>query len=119
MAKPPAAMPLYIQDFLQGTDAFTNEEVGAYVRAIVHQWEYGAVPADDPPALAALLHVSRRRALRLWSRIGPKFYRGADAQWRNLRCQAVRDRAVDYSKRQAGPRPTELERRKASKFDAS
>jgi len=100
MAKPPAAMPLYIQDFLQGTDAMPNEQVGAYVRAIAHQWEYGSVPADDGTALAAIFHVSKRRAHQLWSAIGPKFYRGADGLWRNLRCQSVRARAVDYSRRQ-------------------
>jgi uncharacterized protein YdaU (DUF1376 family) len=100
MAKPPAAMPLYVQDFLHGTAAMTNEEVGAYSRLLAHEWEHGSVPADDRTQLAALLHESPPRALQLWSRLHRKFRRGDDGQWRNPRCDRERVVAVEFSRQQ-------------------
>lgn len=93
-------MPLYVHDFLHGTRAFSNEELGAYVRLLLQQWEYAAVPGDDQTALAALLQDSPRRAQQLWSRIGPKFHRDSEGRWRNPRCERERAGAVEFSRRQ-------------------
>jgi uncharacterized protein YdaU (DUF1376 family) len=93
-------MPLHVSDFLTGTHTLTNEETGAYVRLLFHQWEYDAVPADDRTALAALLHEAPIRAQQLWSRLGPKFRRGTDGRWRNPRAHREREGAVHYSRQQ-------------------
>ena len=42
MAKDPAFL-FYYQDFLVGTDDFTNEEVGAYIRCLCHQASKGSL----------------------------------------------------------------------------
>jgi len=42
MAKDPAFL-FYYQDFLVGTDSFSNEETGAYVRCLCHQAHKGSV----------------------------------------------------------------------------
>jgi len=42
MAKDPAFL-FYYQDFLVGTDEFTNEEVGAYIRCLCHQAHKGHI----------------------------------------------------------------------------
>lgn len=42
MAKDPAFL-FYYQDFLVGTDHFTNEETGAYIRCLCHQAHKGVV----------------------------------------------------------------------------
>jgi hypothetical protein len=42
MAKDPAFL-FYYQDFLVGTDHFTNEEAGAYIRCLCHQAHKGSI----------------------------------------------------------------------------
>ena len=42
MAKDPAFL-FYYQDFLVGTDEFTNDEVGAYIRCLCHQAHKGYI----------------------------------------------------------------------------
>ena len=42
MAKDPAFL-FYYQDFLVGTDHFTNEEAGAYIRCLCHQAHKGNI----------------------------------------------------------------------------
>jgi uncharacterized protein YdaU (DUF1376 family) len=42
MAKDPAFL-FYYQDFLVGTDSFTNEETGAYIRCLCHQAHKGNI----------------------------------------------------------------------------
>lgn len=42
MSKDPAFL-FYYQDFLVGTDHFSNEEVGAYIRCLCHQAHKGKI----------------------------------------------------------------------------
>jgi uncharacterized protein YdaU (DUF1376 family) len=42
MAKDPAFL-FYYQDFLVGTDSFTNEEIGAYIKCLCHQAHKGYI----------------------------------------------------------------------------
>ena len=42
MAKDPAFL-FYYQDFLTGTDHFSNEEAGAYIRCLCHQAHKGYI----------------------------------------------------------------------------
>ena len=42
MAKDPAFL-FYYQDFLVGTDHFTNEETGAYIKCLCHQAHKGSI----------------------------------------------------------------------------
>jgi len=101
MPKSPPVMPLHVQAFLHGTEHLTNEELGAYTRLLLHQWEYEHVPADNPSALAALLHESSRRAARLWHTIRAKFVQLLDGRWVNPRCEHERARAVENATLQA------------------
>jgi len=42
MSKDPAFL-FYYQDFLVGTDSFSNEEIGAYIRCLCYQAHKGAI----------------------------------------------------------------------------
>jgi uncharacterized protein YdaU (DUF1376 family) len=81
------AMPTYVRDFMAGTVTMSPAQVGAYWRCLMYQWDSGAVPADDPSALAKVIGCSPRQAQRFWSVIGHKFRRDADGLWRNARCE--------------------------------
>lgn len=54
-------MPLYIKDFLvdEAVVCMTNEQLGAYVRLLMHNWLEGSVP-DDEQKLAMLARAGRR-----------------------------------------------------------
>jgi uncharacterized protein YdaU (DUF1376 family) len=45
MAKDPAFL-FYVTDFNDGTQDFTNEEVGAYLRLLLFQFSQGHLPLD-------------------------------------------------------------------------
>lgn len=38
------SFPFYVQDFLNGTAQMKNEEAGAYIRLLCHQWDKGSLP---------------------------------------------------------------------------
>ena len=69
-------MPTYVRDFMAGTVTMSPAQVGAYWRCLMYQWDSGAVPADDPRALAKVIGCGPRQALRYWSVLGHKFTRG-------------------------------------------
>jgi len=45
MAKDPV-LPLYFNDFDRSTRDWTDEEVGAYIRLLMEQWDKGSLPKD-------------------------------------------------------------------------
>lgn len=45
MAKDPV-LPLYYNDLTTSTQDWTDEEFGAYVRLLIHQWRQGGLPKD-------------------------------------------------------------------------
>jgi len=45
MAKDPI-LPLYYNDLTTSTQDWTDEEFGAYVRLLIHQWRQGGLPKD-------------------------------------------------------------------------
>jgi uncharacterized protein YdaU (DUF1376 family) len=91
-----AAMPTYVRDFMAGTVTMSPAQVGAYWRCLMYEWDSGAVPADDPLALAKVIGCGPRQALRYWKVIGPKFRRGDDGLWRNDRCEQERAHRAQF-----------------------
>lgn len=99
------AFQLYASDFLAGTQEMSQEEVGAYIRLLCHQWTRGSIPSDpskqerlaggpvsdDVLAKFPVSDGGERRNLRLESyRIKLATYRarkvnagrsGADGRW--------------------------------------
>jgi uncharacterized protein YdaU (DUF1376 family) len=50
--------PFYASDFLTSTGSMSNEEVGAYIKLLCHQWDKGVLP-KDPVRLARLAGCDR------------------------------------------------------------
>jgi uncharacterized protein YdaU (DUF1376 family) len=78
----------YAQDFLGSTLAWTDEQVGAYLRLLSHQWINGEVPFDDPKKLARISDSAAENITLLRS----KFPDGL-----NPRLEKIRDAMVDRS----------------------
>jgi uncharacterized protein YdaU (DUF1376 family) len=99
--KPPA-FQFYADDFLAGTFAMTNEEVGAYIRLLCHQWSQGGIPADEhrqflmartnnePSSEAAVRYVVRT-----------KFVACDDGLLRNERMEDVRTNNENWREKSA------------------
>lgn len=51
MSKSPPAFQFYPADFVTATAEWSNAEVGAYIRLLIHQWINGDVPLDQAAAV--------------------------------------------------------------------
>lgn len=61
------AFQFYYQDFLNGTEEFTAEETGGYIRLLCHQWDKGSLPNDEK-RLMRLARVSKKALPALLSK---------------------------------------------------
>jgi uncharacterized protein YdaU (DUF1376 family) len=95
MASSPA-FQLYVRDFLIGVMTLSNEEVGAYTRLLLYQWDTGCIP-DDPVKLARILGVSAEEAERLFMALAHKFVHVHDGCWRNERLENERKKQAAYN----------------------
>lgn len=93
--KPPA-FQFYPDDFISGTFAFTDEEVGQYVRMLCYQWTHGSAIESD--------YLSIVKSRKLSARVLQKFTRGRDGKLRNRRLEAERKKQKEFriKKKQAG-----------------
>lgn len=93
--KPPA-FQFYADDFLAGTFAMTDEEVGQYIRMLCYQWSHGGATQED-----LLAHI---RSKRISPRVLAKFKVCDDGLLRNERMERVRkeQKAFRLKKKQAG-----------------
>lgn len=90
------AFQLYVESFLLGTSAFSAEEVGGYMRLLLHQWDKGGLP-DDDKKLVQLSGVSKK-VLQV---IKEKFKKGEDGLLRNLRLEKERKKQLDWKEKSA------------------
>jgi len=106
MAKDPA-FPFYAQDFLSGTAFFTNEETGAYIRLLAHQWNTGQIPKKR------LGFVLGSGWESIWENISDKFQE-VDGFILNPRLELEREKRAVFKAKQAengkkGGRPPKKE----------
>jgi len=80
MGKDPAFL-FYVQDFNDGTQDFTNEEVGAYLRLLLFQFSQGHLPLE---------RIKRKLNSdfdRLWPVLSSKFIKDNSGNYYNERLQ--------------------------------
>lgn len=106
------AFQLYADDFLSGTIDMSQEEVGAYIRLLCHQWGKGSVPDDKA-------RLQRIAGGRVSDAVMAKFPKGQDGLLRNPRLEAVRAERDQYSAKQAGRAKTGWETRRRHMPDGS
>jgi len=82
--------PLFVGDLMAAVSTWPPDRVGAYMLALLYQWENGGLPADDESELARILHASRSVARRLWLEIRSKFVKYTDGLWWNPKMEEVR-----------------------------
>lgn len=92
--KPPPAFQLYADDFLAGTFDMSNEEVGAYIRLLCHQWNRGSIPV-------ATERQQRLAGGSISELVLEKFEICDDGELRNARLESVRRERLEYSEKQA------------------
>lgn len=93
MDRPDVFMPLYIGDYLAGTNRLTTELHGAYLLLIMDYWMNGA-PPDDDHALASITKMS----IDAWSIARAKlehFFSIEDGFWKHKRIEQELRSAMD------------------------
>lgn len=90
--KPPA-FQFYPDDFISGTFAMTDEEVGQYMRLLCKQWNHGSI---DPNSAAENI-----RSATVSPRVLAKFRKGQDGLLRNLRMEQERRKQAKYRQQQS------------------
>ncbi|TXT35298.1 MAG: hypothetical protein FD138_1415 [Planctomycetota bacterium] len=91
MSKAPA-FQFYAADFLVGTAAMTNEEVGIYIRLLCHQWDRGLVPKDKAARIVGVKKIP--------ADVLAKFV-DTDGELRNERLEAVRKEQQNYHEKKS------------------
>jgi uncharacterized protein YdaU (DUF1376 family) len=85
------AFLFYVGDFNDGTQDFTNEEVGAYLRMLLFQFSQGHLPMD---------RIKRKLGAdfeKLWPIISTKFMTDSDGNYYNERLQSEIDKRTSFS----------------------
>jgi uncharacterized protein YdaU (DUF1376 family) len=90
------AFQFYVQDFLTGTMHMSAEEVGAYILLLCHQWDKGALPANDKE----LLRIARIR-MKVLEVVKGKFAVGEDGLLRNVRLEKEREKQLQWKEKAA------------------
>lgn len=86
--------PFYYNDFDRSTRDWTDEEVGAYVRLLVHQWDKGSLPKSYQrlTKLATSLDTT-------WDVIKHKFEE-TEHGYQNRRLELIRERLLKHKEKQ-------------------
>ena len=88
MAKDPAFL-FYYQDFLVGTDYFTNEEIGAYIKCLCHQAHKGHISSNH------MLKICQRQ--KVHSVVKEKFVPDGNGGFFNQRMKEETEKRRKYS----------------------
>ncbi len=109
MPKHPPAFQFYAADFDQATRSWSAEEVGCYLRLLLHQWINGPLPAEDD-RLRRIAGVDSDHWSSAWQTISSKF-KLSKSGLLNGRLEQVRQEQEEYRKRQAEAGKRGAERR--------
>ena len=99
MAKDPAFL-LYYQDFLVGTDYFSNEETGAYIRCLCHQAHKGKISQEHMSKICQRQEIENAVLL--------KFCSDRNGDYFNQRLREEMDRRRKYSESRSKNRLSKL-----------
>lgn len=83
--KPPA-FQFYVDDYIGGTQHFSDAEKGLYVALLCEQWSNGSIPDDDDEI------ASFSRGGTAIHRVKRKFAKGVDGRLRNERMEIEREK---------------------------
>jgi uncharacterized protein YdaU (DUF1376 family) len=100
MGKAPA-FQMYAQDFDMDTAAWSNDEVGIYVRLLNYEWVNGGLPND----IQDLARIAREKKIKFeqkWIKnVSRKFQENGHGMLINRRMEEVRQNQLKYSESQS------------------
>lgn len=93
MAKDPV-LPLYYNDLTASTLDWTDEEFGAYVRLLIHQWRQGGIPKDYQRLTRIATSLDKN-----WSMLQTKFEE-VDGILKNKVMEDIRTKRTKHKQKQ-------------------
>jgi len=93
MARNPI-LPLYYNDLTTSTQDWTDEEFGAYVRLLIHQWRQGGLPKDYQRLTRIATSLSTN-----WTMLKVKFPE-VDGLLKNPVMEEIREKRAKHSEKQ-------------------
>lgn len=85
MSKDPAVL-FYTSDFISGTQFFTNEECGQYIRLLCQQHQLGHIPENHMKIIC----------LSYDSNVWKKFIKDENGNWYNQRMEIEKEKRLNY-----------------------
>ncbi len=95
------AFQFYASDFLVGTNTWTVDEVGVYIRLLASEWENGGLP-KDAKRLSRASGCSQKRFVKCWLTVSQKFHIDGHDLLINDRLESVREEQRKYRELQSG-----------------
>jgi uncharacterized protein YdaU (DUF1376 family) len=99
MGKDPAFL-FYPGDFNEGTQDFTNEEVGAYLRLLLFQFAQGHLPEDR-----IRKRLGHDMFVKLWPTLKEKFIRDKGGLYYNVRLEEEQIKRANFCKSRRKNKP--------------
>lgn len=100
MLKDGPAFQFYASDFLVGTNTWTVDEVGVYIRLLASEWENGGLPGDTK-RLSRASGCSQKRFVKCWLTVSQKFHVNGHGLLINDRLESVREEQRKYRELQS------------------
>jgi uncharacterized protein YdaU (DUF1376 family) len=94
MAKDPV-LPLYYNDITTSTQDWTDEEFGAYMRLLIHQWRQGGLPKDHQRLARIATSLDTN-----WSMLKVKFEE-VDGMLKNPVMEIIREKRARHKEKQS------------------
>jgi hypothetical protein len=94
MAKDDIWFKFFYKLFLISTQGWKDDEVGAYMRLLINQFDRGSLP-DDPKELQKLITTYKKN----WPLLSKKFVKGQDGFLRNIFMDEIRIERTEKSKK--------------------
>ena len=94
MASEKFILPLFYKEINDTTSSWTDEEFGAYMRLLIHQWSQGEIPKE----MKRLNRISES-AERNWVLLGKKFLE-TDTGLKNLKMEEIRSEKEAFNIKQ-------------------
>jgi uncharacterized protein YdaU (DUF1376 family) len=87
--------PLYARDFYLDTADWTCEEIGAYLRLLLYQWENGYIPSNVD-RLTLIVGLNRKKLNFTAQKVLKKFAKTGRGKLANLRLEREREKLSKY-----------------------
>jgi len=91
---------LYAQDFLVSVAVMTDQEVGAYMKLLCHQWVNHGIPADQS-RIEHLVSSSGDDFKEVWMTLKSKFKKGDNGKLYNPRLEEIRAELKSYKQQKS------------------